>query len=94
MPPTVSLTSPADGTSVVAPATVLVSANADDSDGTVSRVDFYAGSTLIGSDTTAPYSVTWSNVAAGSYSSTSSTTRRLARRPSRVSLSATGSLSP
>jgi len=69
-PPTVTLTSPANGTSVAAPATVVVSANASDSDGSVSRVDFFAGATLIGSDTTAPYSITWSNVAAGSYALT------------------------
>ena len=70
VPPTVTLTSPANGTSVSAPATVVVSANASDSNGTVARVDFYAGSTLIGSDATSPYSVTWSNVAAGSYTLT------------------------
>ena len=69
-PPTVSLTSPANGTSVQAPASVVVSADAGDSDGSVSRVDFYAGTTLIGSDNTAPYSVTWSNVGAGSYALT------------------------
>jgi hypothetical protein len=67
VPPTVTLTNPANGTSVAAPATVVVSANAGDSDGSVSRVDFYAGATLVGSDATAPYSVTWSDVAAGSY---------------------------
>jgi hypothetical protein len=70
VPPVVSLTSPVNGTTVTAPATVLVSANASDSDGSVVRVDFYAGATLIGSDSTAPYSMTWSNVAAGSYSLT------------------------
>ena len=33
-------------------------------------MDFFAGSTFIGTDTTAPYSVTWTNVAAGSYTLT------------------------
>ena len=70
VPPTVSLTSPATGTSVQAPASVVVSADASDGDGSVVRVDFYAGTTLIGSDSTAPYSVTWSNVGAGSYALT------------------------
>ena len=70
VPPTVTLTSPANGTTVSAPGPVVVSASANDSDGTVARVDFYAGSTLIGSDATGPYSVTWSNVAAGSYTLT------------------------
>ena len=31
------------------------------------RADFYNGTTLLGSDTTAPYVFTWSNVAAGTY---------------------------
>jgi regulation of enolase protein 1 (concanavalin A-like superfamily) len=69
-PPTVSLTAPSSGATFVAPATITVSATAADTDGTVSTVDFYAGSTLIGSDSTSPYSVAWSNVAAGSYSLT------------------------
>ncbi|HEY9102155.1 Ig-like domain-containing protein, partial [Chitinimonas sp.] len=68
--PTVSLTAPAAGSSFVAPTTVTVSANASDSDGTVARVDFYAGSTLIGSDSTAPYSISWNASTAGSYSLT------------------------
>ncbi|MEO6929208.1 MAG: Ig-like domain-containing protein, partial [Casimicrobiaceae bacterium] len=69
-PPVVSLTSPANGASYVAPTSVVVSANASDVDGSVTRVDFYAGGALIGSASSAPYSVTWSNVAAGSYSLT------------------------
>jgi hypothetical protein len=53
-----------------APATITVSANASDADGTIARVDFYEGANLIGSDTSAPYSITSTNVAAGSYSLT------------------------
>jgi hypothetical protein len=41
-----------------------------DTDGSVSRVDFYANGSLIGTDTAAPFSFTWSNVSAGSYSIT------------------------
>lgn len=66
-PPTVSLTSPTAGASFAAPATIALTASATDADGTIARVDFYNGFTLIGSDTTSPYSMTWSNVAAGSY---------------------------
>jgi hypothetical protein len=68
--PSVSLTAPASGATYTAPATVTVSASASDSDGTIARVEFYRGSTRIGSDTTAPYSVTWQNAAAGTYSIT------------------------
>jgi hypothetical protein len=69
-PPAVSLTAPANGATFTAPATITVSATASDTDGTVSRVDFYQGSTLIGSDTTSPYGITWSSVPAGSYTLT------------------------
>jgi len=65
--PAVSLTAPANGATFTAPATMTVSATASDSDGTIATVEFYAGPTLIGTDNTSPYSVTWSNVPAGSY---------------------------
>jgi predicted RNA-binding Zn ribbon-like protein len=69
-PPTVSMTSPANGAAFTAPATVSLAANAADADGTVVRVDFYQGTTLLFSDTTAPYAYSWTNVAAGTYSLT------------------------
>jgi hypothetical protein len=49
---------------------VNLAATASDSDGTVSRVDFYRGTTLIGSSTSAPYAYADVGVAAGSYSYT------------------------
>ena len=69
-PPSVALTNPADGATFAGPATITVDANASDTDGTISKVDFFGGTTLIGSDATSPYSVTWNNVPAGSYSLT------------------------
>jgi chitinase len=66
-PPTASITSPTNGASFTAPASIVINANATD-DGSVSKVDFYNGTTLLGTDTSSPYSFTWSNVAAGSYS--------------------------
>jgi hypothetical protein len=68
--PSVSLTSPSDGATFTAPAMIAVSAAASDADGSVARVDFYAGGTLIGSRTAAPYSVSWSGVPGGTYSLT------------------------
>lgn len=65
--PTISLTSPANNTSFTAPASITISANATDSDGSISKVDFYNGSTLLGTDTSSPYSFNWSNVASGTY---------------------------
>jgi RHS repeat-associated protein len=73
LPPTVSLNVPT-GAPFIAPATVGLSATATDSDGTVARVDFYAGGTLLGSDSSSPFQFTWSNVATGSYSITAKAT--------------------
>src|SRR6185503_19430026 len=69
-PPTVSLASPAGGATFTAPASVSIAASASDSDGTVARVDFFANGTLLGTDTAAPYTFAWSNVAAGTYNLT------------------------
>ncbi|HLG14404.1 MAG TPA: Ig-like domain-containing protein [Blastocatellia bacterium] len=74
IPPSVSITSPADSTAYTAPATVTIAAAASDSDGTVTKVDFFAGATLVGTDSVAPYVATWSNVPAGSYSLTARAT--------------------
>jgi regulation of enolase protein 1 (concanavalin A-like superfamily) len=65
--PAVAMTSPSSGSSFTAPATIALAANATDSDGTIVRVDFYSGATLLGSDTTSPYQFSWTNVAAGTY---------------------------
>ncbi len=73
-PPTVSLTSPANGAVFVAPASINVTANAADSDGTVAKVEFYQGATLIGTATAAPYAITWANAPAGSYTITAKAT--------------------
>jgi chitinase len=72
--PTVSITSPANNASFNAPASITINATATDSDGTISKVDFYNGTTLLGTDTSSPYSFTWTNVAAGSYALTARAT--------------------
>ncbi len=68
--PTVSLTSPAANAVFTLGNAITLSATAADSDGTVARVDFYDGLTLVGSDATAPYSVTLNNAALGAHSYT------------------------
>lgn len=65
--PTVSLTAPSAGSSVTAGSQVLLSATAADSDGTVSKVEFYLDNQLFSTDTSAPYSASYSAVA-GSHS--------------------------
>ena len=66
-PPSVSLSAPPDQGTFSAPASLTVSANASDLDGTIAKVDFFASGFLIGSATAAPYSVPWTNVSAGNY---------------------------
>ncbi len=66
-PPVVTLTAPANGTTYGAPASIDFMATASDTNGTVSKVDFYAGSQWIHSDTSSPYSASWANVPAGTY---------------------------
>jgi regulation of enolase protein 1 (concanavalin A-like superfamily) len=67
-PPTVSLTSPAAGATFTAPASINLAATAADSDGSVTRVQFFRGTTLVATDTTSPFTYSWTNVAAGTYS--------------------------
>jgi glucose/arabinose dehydrogenase/plastocyanin len=55
-PPTVAITSPINNANFNAPAAVTIEATAADSDGTVTNVQFFAGATALGNDTTAPYS--------------------------------------
>ena len=69
-PPAVSITAPASGTTVTAPATVTLTATATDPENRMASVDFYAGSTMILRDTTAPYSASWSATTAGTYALT------------------------
>jgi subtilisin family serine protease len=69
VPPTVALTAPADG--AILTGTVTVSANASDNKG-VAKVEFYRGGVLLGTDTSAPYSIQWntSTETPGSYTLT------------------------
>jgi cytochrome c peroxidase len=76
-PPTVSITSPTAGTSFTAPASVTINATAADAGGSVARVEFFNGATKLGEDLTAPYSFTWTSVAAGSYTITARATDNL-----------------
>ncbi|WP_234733805.1 Ig-like domain-containing protein [Tellurirhabdus bombi] len=68
--PTVSLTVPANNSSFPLPATINLAANANDSDGSIVKVEFYNGNTKLGEDLTAPYTFAWSGMAAGTYALT------------------------
>ncbi len=65
--PTVTITNPASGAVFAAPASVTIAANAMVSSGTVTNVQFYTNSVLLGAIGTAPFTLTANNLAAGAY---------------------------
>lgn len=71
-PPVVSVS--ASPTTATAPAVIALSATASDPDGTIASVSFYNGQTLLSTDTSAPYSYSWTGVSAGTYSVTARAT--------------------
>lgn len=66
--PDISIESPTFSDNFNAPATVAIEATVSTPGGeTVTSVDFYNGTELIGSDNSAPYTYSWNDVSAGSY---------------------------
>jgi RHS repeat-associated protein len=65
--PIVSITSPATGTSSRAPASIPITIDASDADGTIGQVELYANGSLIATLTAAPYTFTWTGVPIGTY---------------------------
>lgn len=67
-PPTVLLTNPAAGAIFSTSSGIPITAEASDAGGAIAQVEFFQGGTSLGVRTSPPYSLTWTNVAAGSYS--------------------------
>src|SRR5262245_60175557 len=67
-PPSVTITNPPGGSTFPAGNSILLQALASDSDGSVTNVSFFANGSLLGADATAPFNLTLSNAAPGSYS--------------------------
>lgn len=67
LPPTSSITSPANGASFIAGAPVTIKVNATDNDGEIQRVAYYNGTTLLGESTTVPHQFVWSNPPIGTH---------------------------
>lgn len=65
-PPVVTITNPASGTVLSAPANVTIQASATD-DGTVANVQFIIGTTLLTNKVAAPYFAVTNNLPAGNY---------------------------
>jgi len=68
--PSVAITSPLNGTSFTSPALVKILVSASDSDGGISRIEFYDGAVNIGEDSNYPYYFIWEDVLSGNYSIT------------------------
>jgi Concanavalin A-like lectin/glucanases superfamily/Bacterial Ig domain len=68
--PSVSVTAPVNGATYAAPANITLYAFAGENGGAISQVQFFANGNQIGTATTAPFGITWGNVAAGSYALT------------------------
>src|SRR3984893_8891419 len=69
--PMVAITAPAPGASFTAPANITLAATAAAATGsTITQVAYLVGTTVIGTATASPYSVTWQNVAGGDYNVT------------------------
>jgi len=68
--PVISIISPVEAAQFSVPGSVSINVEAADTDGSISKVDFYEGSNFIGTTNTSPFSFTWGNVAEGSYTLT------------------------
>jgi hypothetical protein len=73
-PPTIALVAPIPGRVYTAPARVLLTATATDTDGTIAKIEFFDGGSKIGEVLAAPFSMSWTGVAAGGHSLTARAT--------------------
>ena len=65
--PSVSITSPENNSAFAEPADITITADASVEDGSISKVEFFNGSDLLGETTSSPYGYTWNDVPAGTY---------------------------
>ncbi len=66
-PPTVNWTNPTNGQNFADLNPITFQANASDSDGNVTQVEFFVDGISVGTDLTAPYSLDWTPTAFGNY---------------------------
>ena len=94
VPPTVALTAPAGGSNFAGGSSVAMTATAADSDGTVTKVDFYAGTTLLGTATSSPYAYTWNTVPLGTFALTAVATDNSGASTTSAAVSITVAVGP
>ncbi|WP_370477323.1 LamG-like jellyroll fold domain-containing protein [Tamlana flava] len=88
-PPTVTITNPTEGEVFTEGTVVTISADASDTDGSVTQVEFFASGVSIGVDTTSPYSVNWT-IGSGSYGLTAVATDDQSAVTSSIGVGVTG----
>jgi hypothetical protein len=64
-PPIISLVEPAENAKFAAGSGIMLSANATDLDGSVAKVEFFDGSTLVGESASNPFSINWNGANVG-----------------------------
>ncbi|MBT2747848.1 RHS repeat-associated core domain-containing protein [Lysobacter sp. ISL-50] len=64
--PVVTLSLPG-GAEYLVPASIALTSNPTDSDGSISKVEYFANGAWVAASMTAPFSAQWNNVAAGAY---------------------------
>lgn len=69
-PPVIRISSPLKSASFTSPASITIDAVATDPDGAIIKVEFFQGSVKIGEIVKAPYTISWKEVPAGTYSLT------------------------
>src|SRR5262249_11406990 len=96
VPPTVSVTSPTNGASFIAPTNLTINVSAADIAGSVTQVLFFDGAFPLGTDTSSPLSMVWSNVPAGTYAlqAVAINDSGLSATSSVVNITVTANLSP
>ncbi|MEM6345944.1 MAG: Ig-like domain-containing protein, partial [Bacteroidota bacterium] len=99
-PPTVSISTPVDGTIYPAPQAITLAANAADADGSITGVEFFVNGISVGTVNTAPWQLAYVIPASGTYdvyavatdddgnNTTSATIQFSAKTPPTVSISA------
>lgn len=87
--PTVALTSPATGATFTGLAAIPLTVSAADADGSVSKVEYYAGASLVATATTAPFSASWTPAATGTYALTAKATDNLGAPTTSAAVSVT-----
>ena len=85
--PTISITSPSDGSSIKEGVAITINTIASDLDGSVTVVEFFDGATKLGEDATAPFSFVWNGASIGNHQLTAIATDNLGAKSTSAAVS-------